>query len=151
MSTWPILPKQPGLDDLLFGVDQMRRALALRADLHHALVFARRVKHRLALEHIRADGFLAIHIRARLHGRDRVQRVPMVRRTDQHNIQVLLFQHLAVVVVAARLLLRLLPLAGEFRRAFEHVLVHVANGNHLHRRHLDEPPQIALAIPTGAD
>ena len=51
------LAEQPGLDDLLLRVDQVRRALALGADLHHALVFARRVDHGLAFRTSTLMGF----------------------------------------------------------------------------------------------
>ena len=82
----------------------MRRAPALRADLHHAVVFTRRGEHRLALPHIRADGLLAIHIRARFDRGNRLQRVPMIGCPDEDNVQVFLLEHLAVVAIGARLL-----------------------------------------------
>ena len=66
----PDLAEHAGFDDCFLRIDQVRRALALRADLHDALVLARRGNHRLALEHIHADRLLTVHIRARLHGRD---------------------------------------------------------------------------------
>ena len=129
----------------------MRRALALRADLHDTPVLAGGVEHGVALAHVPADRFLAIHVGAGLHRGDRVQRVPMVRRTDQHNVEVLLLEHLAVVRVGSWLFLRFLPLAGDLHRAREHLLVHVANRDDLDRRDLDQPPKVALSIPPGAD
>jgi len=143
--------EQASFNDLLLRVDEMRRAFALRADLHHALEFARRVEHGLALADVPADGFLAIDIRARFHRGNRVQRVPMIRRTDQDDVEILLLEHLAVIVVSARLLPGLLPLAGNLYCLSEHVLVRVADGNNLDWRDLDQPPQITLAVPTGAD
>ena len=79
------------------------------------------------------------------------KRVPMVRRADQHDVEVLLLEHLAVIAVGARLLLGLLPLAGDLHRLGEHVLVGIADGDDFDRRDLDEPPQIAFAVPARAD
>ena len=93
----PDLAEQPGLDDLVARLDEMRRAAALRADLHHAIVFARRGEHRLAFRDIDADRLLAIDIRAGLHRLDHRQRVPMVGRADEHDVEVLLLEHLAIV------------------------------------------------------
>ena len=129
----------------------MRRAFALCANLHDALVFARGVEHRLALEHVTADRFLAIHVRARLDRGNGLKRVPMVRGADQHDVEIFLPEHLAVIRVGSWFLLRFLPLAGDIDGAREHLLVHVANRDDLDRRDLDEPPEVALSIPAGAD
>ena len=94
----PILPSLPGLHDLVARFDQVRRAAALRADLHHALILARRGQHRLAFGHIHADRLLAVDIAAGLYRLDHRQRMPVVGRRDQDDVQVLLAQHLAVVV-----------------------------------------------------
>ena len=83
------LAEQAGFDDLLLRVDEVRRALALRADLHHALVLARGIQHGFAFAHVAADGLLAINIRAGFNGRDAMQRVPVIRRTDEHDVEVL--------------------------------------------------------------
>ncbi len=83
-------PEQAGFHDLPFRLNEMWRALALRADLHHAFMLARRIEHGLAFEHIATDRFLTIHVGARFHRGDGVQRVPVVRRTDQDDIEVLL-------------------------------------------------------------
>ena len=44
------------------GLDQVRRAAALRADLHDALVLARGGQHRLALDHVDADRLLHVDV-----------------------------------------------------------------------------------------
>ena len=75
----------------------------------------------------------------------------MVRGTDEHDVEVLLLEHLATIRVGARFLLRFLPLAGDLHGAREHLLVHVTNRDDLDRRDLDEPPEVALSIPAGAD
>ena len=144
------LAEQAGVDDLLLRVDQVRRALALRADLHHALVLAGRGEHRLAFEHVDADRLLQIDVGAGLDGGDGVQRVPVVGRADEHDVEVLLLEHLAVVGVG-RGGFWLRPLPGDLDRLGEHVLVRIAEGDDLDRRDLHEPPQVALAVPAGAD
>ena len=93
------------LDDRVARLDQMRCAAALSADLDDALVLPRRRQHGLALGHIHADRFLHINIRPGFDGGDHRQRMPMVRRADEHDVQVLFLEHLPVVVVGARRLL----------------------------------------------
>ena len=50
-----------------------------------------------------------------------MERVPMIGRTNQHNIQIFLLQHQAIIGVSARLLLRFLALTCNLYRAREHV------------------------------
>ncbi len=129
----------------------MGRALALGADLHHAFMFARGAQHGLAFANIPADGFLAIHVRAGFHRRNGMQRVPMIGRTDQHDVQLVGRQHLAVVAVEGGPLFGLLPLANQIGRSRQHVLVHVAQGHDFDRRNLNEAAEVGLAIPAAAD
>ena len=128
----------------------MRSALALGADLHDALVLARGGEDGFALEDIHADGLLQIDIRAGFNGGDGLQRVPMVGRADEDDIELVFLEHLAVVAVGARRLLRFLPLGGNLHRAGQHLLVRIAKRDDLDGRHLQEAPEIALAIPTGS-
>ena len=130
---------------------EVRRAAPLRADLHDALVLARRREHRLALDDVDADRLLHVDVGAGLHRLDHRQRVPVIRRGDEHDVEVLLLQHLAVVAVGARLLLRRLPRRDQLGRVGEHLLVDVAERDDFDRRDLDQPEQVALAVPAGAD
>src|SRR5437764_528817 len=75
----------------------------------------------------------------------------MVGRTNEHDVEVLLFQHLAIIVVGARLLFGFLTLAGDLDGLGEHVFVRIADGNDFHWRDLNEPPQVAFSIPARAD
>ena len=145
------LSEQPGLDNLLLRVDEVRRALALRADLHHAFVFARGIKHGFAFTHVSADWLLAVHLGAGFNRSECVKRVPMIRRTDEHDVEVLRLEHLAVIVVGARLFPGLLSLAGDLDGFGEHVLVRIADGDDFDGRHLNEAPEVAFAIPARAD
>ena len=47
-------------------------------------------------------------------------------------------------------MLRLLPPGREFGRAAEQAFVHVAERYDFDRRDLDQPPEVALAVPPGA-
>src|SRR5690349_8742966 len=73
--------------------------------------------------------------------------MPMIRRADQHDIKLLLLEHLAVIAVGARRFGGLLPLAGDLDGLRQHVLVRVAKSDDFNRRNLNQPPQIALPIP----
>ena len=68
----------------------MRRAAALGANLHHALVLAGGGEHGLALDDIDADRLLHIDVRPGLDRRDHRQGVPVVGRADQDDVEVLL-------------------------------------------------------------
>ena len=103
-------------DDLVAGLDQVRRAAALGAHLHDPLVLAGRGQHGLPLGHVDADRLLDVDVGAGLDGRDHRQGVPVVGRGDQDDVEVLLLEHLAVVAVGARRLLRGLPVGDHARR-----------------------------------
>ena len=92
-------PQQSAFDDLLLRINDVRCAFALRANLHHTLEFARHIEHRLAFDHIHADRLLAINIRARFHRRNRMERVPVIRRPYEHDVELVLFEHHAIVPV----------------------------------------------------
>jgi hypothetical protein len=108
-------------------------------------------KHGLALDHVDADRLLHVDVGPRLDGRDRRQGMPMVRRGDQHEVQVFLFEHFAVVAVEAGFLPRPLPGSRQLGRLAEHPLVDVAQGDDLDGRHLEQTEEVALAIPAAAD
>ena len=129
----------------------MRRAAPLRPHLHDALVLTRRRHHRLAFGHIHADGLLTVHVGPGLHGFNHGQSVPVIRRRNQANIQTALLQHVAIVVENLRLFPGLLPRRHNIRRLRQHLRIHIAERNHLHGLNLDEPQQIDLAVPSGAD
>ena len=75
----------------------------------------------------------------------------MIGRRDQHNVEVLLLEHLAIVGISARLLLRDLPSGNHVGRVGEHLLIDVAQRNDLDGRDLDQAKQIGLSIPPAAD
>src|SRR5262249_15765692 len=58
------LAEQAGIDDLFFGVDEVRGAFALAADLADAFGLAGGGEHGRAFADVAADGLLAIDIRA---------------------------------------------------------------------------------------
>jgi len=143
--------EQAGLHDVFPGIDQVRRAAPLRADLDHPLVPAGGGEHGLPLGHIDADRLLDIHIGAGLDGGDHRQGMPVIGRGDENDVQVLLFEHLAVIAVRARLLLRCLASGDEFGCALQHPPVHVADRDDFDRGHLDQAAHVGLAVPARAD
>ena len=138
-------------NDLVAGLDQVRRAAALGAHLHDPLVLAGRGQHRLALGHVDADRLLDVNINAGLDGRDHRQGMPVVGRGDQDDVEVFFLEHLAVVGERARSLLRGLAVGDDVGGLGQHLLVDVAQRDDLDRRDLDQPEQVALAVPAAAD
>ena len=134
------------------GLDQVRRAAALRADLHDALVLAGGGEHRLALDHVHADRLLHVDVGPGLDGGDHRQGVPVVGRADQDDVEVLLLEHLAVVAVGPRLLLRRSAAAATSSAASASIFLSTSHSDDdLDRRDLDEAEQVALAVPAAAD
>ena len=132
-------------------LNEVRSAAPLRAHLHHALVFARRGQHRLAFHHVHADGLLQVQVGARLDGLDHGQGMPVIRRGDLHQVEILLLEHLAVVGEHPRLLFGCLARGHHLGAAGHHLLVHVAEGYDFDRRHLHQPEDIGLAVPSAPD
>ena len=75
----------------------------------------------------------------------------MVGRRDLHDVEVLLLEHLAIIRVRARLLLRFLPARHDLGRFGEHVFIYIAQRDHLDGRHLDQAQQIGFAVPSAPD
>ena len=96
-------------------------------------------------------GFCDVDVGPGLDGGDHRQGVPVVGRGDQDDVEVLLLEHLAVVGVGARLLLRGLAGGDHVGGLGQHLLVDVAERDDLDGRDLDEPEQVALAVPAAAD
>ncbi len=147
----PDLAQFAFFNDLVARFDQVWRAPALRADLHDAVVLTRGVDHRLTLGHVNADRLLHVDIEPGFDGRDHRQGVPVVGRGDEDEIEVFFRQHLTIIAIEARRLLRLLPRGDDLARLGEHFLVDVAERDDLDGRDLDQPEQVGFAIPAGAD
>ena len=111
----------------------------------------RGVQHGLAFGHVHADRLLDVDVQSGLAGGDHRQGVPVVGSGDQDDVQVPLLEHLAVVGEGARGLLRRLAVGDDLGGLGEHLLVNVAERDDLHRRDLDEPEQVGLAVPARAD
>src|SRR5579875_328771 len=75
----------------------------------------------------------------------------MVGRAYQHDVEILLLEHVAVVGVGARFLLRFLPASDNLGGIGECLLVHIAKRHDLDGRHLNEAEQIDLAVPAATD
>jgi len=80
---------------------QVRGGAAVRPDLDHPVVRARRPDHRPAFANGVRGGLLHVHVRPRLHGGDRGQRVPVVGGGDDDDFRPLAREQLAVIAVVA--------------------------------------------------
>ena len=138
-------------DDSVAGFDQVRRAAALGADLHDALMLTGSGQHGLAFGHIDADRLLHIDIGASLDGRDHRQGVPVIGRRDQDDIQVFFLEHFAIIAIGARSFFGRLAVRDHVGGAGQHLLVDVTERHDLDRRDLEQANQVALAIPAAAD
>ena len=104
----------------------MRRAAALHAHLHDALVLARRGQHRLPFGDVHADRLLNVDVGAGLRRLDHRQRVPVIGRGDEDDVEILLREHLAIIAERARRFLRGLPRRHLRRGVGEHSRIDVA-------------------------
>ncbi len=145
------MPELALLQESVARLHQVRRAAPLRADLDDALMLARRSHHCLPFDDVDADRLLHVNVGAGLDSRDHRQGVPVVRRRDQHDVEVFLIEHFPVIGVRSRFFLRRLPLGDHIGRVGQHSLVDVAKRHHFDRGHLDQPEQVGLTVPARAD
>ena len=116
----------------------MRGAAALCAHLNDAVVLAGSAEHRLSLDDVHTDGFLHVNIGAGFDCRDHRQGVPMVRRSDQNDVQIFFLEHLSVIGIDAGLFLGNLACCDHFRRFSQHPLIDITKRNDLDRSNLDQ-------------
>ena len=143
--------EQTRVDNVFLGFDEMGSALSLGADLNDAVVLASGGEHGFAFHDVDADRFLHVDMGTGLDGVDHLQGMPVVGAADEDDVQVLFGEHLAVVGVGSGDLARLLTLADEFGGVGEHVGIHIADGDHVNGRNLDQSEHVVLAVPAGAD
>ncbi len=89
------LAELPRPDDLA-GLDEVRHAPLLRADLHDALVLVLGLDDRRALGQIVRQRLLDVDVLAGRAGVDGHRHVPVVGRADQHGVDVLAVEQLVV-------------------------------------------------------
>ncbi len=123
---------------------------ALAAAGKHAAITAGHGAHHLALVNGQRLRLLAIHVLAVLHGVEGNQRVPMVRRGDQHGVnirppgdlvKIVVGSAIAVAVASIDRAFGLVPVAGH----------HVANRHDLHLFEAQETAHVAAALAPHAD
>ena len=136
------------LDELARG-NEVGRAAPLRVDLHNPAQAAGGVHHGLAFEEGVRDRLFAVDVRPGLHGGDGRQGMPVIRRADQHHIEVLRLEHVAEVMKQLRPLL--LPAGNFVRGELKILLVHIAQRHHLGSSRIHEMPQVHHAVPAGAN
>ena len=113
--------------------------------LEDPLVVAHCFDHRQSILRIVDHGLFDVEILAGLAGIDGDWRVPVVRRGDDHRVDVVVPKHLAVI----RIFLRIA--AGEFGRSVPADIIDVAHGRNIDvRRFLYLADQVAAAA-AGAD
>ena len=113
----------------LHRLHMMRPNTPMQAHLHHAFGRPCGVENGAAFFHRVRGGFLKEHMGACFNRRNRRQCVPVVGRGDDHNLRLLLAEHLAKVIVLARLIAVEI---GDFLGAYlARLLAHVANAHHL--------------------
>ena len=139
------------LDDLVSRLDEVRSTAALGSHLHDPPVLARGGDHGLSLGHVDADRLLNVDIGAGLHRGDHGQGVPVVGRGDEHDVEIFLGQHLAVIAVGPGLLLGSLAGGRQLGGLGEHLRIDVAERDHFHRGNLDQAKEVGLAVPARAD
>ena len=130
--------------DVLRHVAARHRA-PLGAELHHAAVAARGLHCPAALDHCHRERLLAVDVLARLARVDGVERVPVVGRADDHSVNVLPVEELAVVVVCLR------PLPRDAMGVPQPALVHVAHGDGRGVWHAHDVAQEPAAPAADAD
>ena len=141
----------PLANDVVARFDQVRCAAALRSHLHDASVLARGGHHCLALDHVHADGLLTPHVGARLDRGNHGERVPVIGRVDEDDVEILLGEHLAIIGIGARTVLRRLALRHSIGRVRQHLLIHIAHRDDLDGRDLDQTKQVGFAVPARSD
>jgi hypothetical protein len=95
------LPQGARINESLLGVDEVGRTASLGAYLNHPSILTSRLKHGLSLADIDADGFLHIDIGSRFDSLDHVECVPVVRGGNQHNVEIFIRKHFAIIGVGS--------------------------------------------------
>jgi len=80
----------------------MRPGALLLADLHDAAVTPCGLEHHSAFRYGIGERLLDIHVLARLAGHDQGQAMPVVRRTDDHRVDVPVFDQIAEIRIDLR-------------------------------------------------
>ena len=135
--------------DVIDGRAHPRIASALGADLADAIELAGGLGHQPTFMDVVAGRLLDVNIFARGHRPNRHERVPMVRCGDRNDIDRLVFDHLANVLLELRL--GFLPLADLFHGIADDRLIAIADGDDLAVVFAEEAADMVHAAPMHAD
>jgi hypothetical protein len=128
----------------VYGLDPGWAAALLGAELHHPVVFPRRLHHDPAFPDVVTERFFHINILASLAGLDGGNGVPMIGRGNYDRIHVFEFEQLAVILEDP-----------EFRQGLlgtvELLLRGVGAGDHAHVVHFHELFKMIKTASTQAD
>ena len=131
------------------GIANPRVRPPLGSGLHDASIAFGGPHDGASFGHRVGEGLLAVDVLAGAHRRDREQRVGMVGRGDHRGVQVVPRQQFAVVAIGladARLALFGVELVHRLAGRLGAGVVHVADGQHLHSRVVEEGVQIAAPL-----
>ena len=133
----------------LGGFDHVLATAPLRTHLHDAVVLLRGGHHRATLGNRLGQGLFDIDILARLAGHHGGDRMPVIRRGDEDDINVLPIQH------AAEILYRIGLFPSGRRTNLQtlrgHGFIHVGDNHTVHFRIAEETLQVAAAHAAGTD
>src|SRR5690606_16991752 len=77
------LSELAGVNDLLFGIDQVWSAFSLSAYLHLLFILSRSGHHRFSLDHVHRNRLLYVDMCTGFERIDTLERMPVIRRSDQ--------------------------------------------------------------------
>src|SRR5882762_8546644 len=134
----------------LHSFDLVIGSAALHADLHHAVVFARRLHHLAAFPDFVAGGLLDVNVFAGLAGPDGGEGMPVIARGDGDRVDIFVFEKLADVLIS---FLRLVTgeLVSEGYGALDLRLVDIANTGNARLRQFGVAGDVVAAAAAYAD
>ena len=141
----------PGVDDFVFGVDEVWGGSALGADLDDAFVFACGGEDGLAFGDVDGDGFLQVEVGAGFDGIDGGEGVPMVGGGDEDEVGFLFGEEFLVVLVGGGRFFRDLAGGDEVGGFGYHLAIDIAEADDVDGGDLDEAEEVGFAVPAGAD
>ena len=133
------------------GFDQVGGRASLSADLNDPAVLAGRRDHGLSFDNVDRDRLLHVYVGAGLHGLDRRQAMPVVRRGDLDDVGLLLLEQFAIVAVGPRRLAGLVPFGSGLGVGGQALAVGIAERDDLDVFNLHQAEEVVLAVPARAD
>ena len=144
------LAEQAGLDDVLLRFDQMRACFRCVPTCTTRLCLRAAATIASPSSTSRLIGFCNRRRPPPRRPRSSAG-VPMVGRADEHDVEILLLEHLAIVAVSRGVFFDFCRWATISAAPFSMLLSTSQSDHDLDRRHLNQPQEIDLAVPPRAD